>query len=111
MKFRLRAVPIICLFGLTVAACVLGADVPKTETVQFSAGKDMVGGFIAEPTAAGRHPAVIVIHPLWGLNDWVKDQTQKLGEQGFVALAVDLYGGHTTTDANTAAGLEVWTER
>jgi carboxymethylenebutenolidase len=107
MKLRLHTAPMIFLLGFAVAACVWAADAPKTETVQFPAGKDTVTGFIAEPTAAGRHPAVIVIHSFWGLDDWIKGQTQKLGEQGFVALAVDLYGGQTATDANAAMDLRL----
>jgi len=46
-----------------------------------------------------------VIHEWWGLNDWVKDQTQKLAEQGFVVLAVDLYGGKVATDPSEAGEL------
>ena len=50
---------------------------------------------------------MIVIHAWWGLNDWVKDQAQKLGEAGFVALAVDLYGGHVATDSSSALDLRM----
>src|SRR5579872_2259781 len=82
-------------------------DVPKTEAIQFPAGKDTVGGTIAEPATPGRHPAVIVIHAWWGLNDWIKEQTQKLADQGFVALAVDLYAGHVATEASTAMDLRM----
>jgi carboxymethylenebutenolidase len=107
MKIQLTKFSIALLFVLGFAACTFAVDPPKTETVQFPAGKDMVTGFIAEPSAAGRHPAVIVLHAWWGLNDWIKDQTLKLAEQGFVALAVDLYGGRTATDANAALDLRM----
>jgi carboxymethylenebutenolidase len=107
MKFRLISAVALCLFGLATAVCALGADALKTEPVQFPAGKDTVGGFLTEPAGAGRHPAVIVIHAWWGLNDWIKTQAQKLGEAGFVALAVDLYGGHVATDSSTALDLRM----
>ncbi len=54
------------------------------------------------PNQDGAHPAIVVIHEWWGLNDWVKEQAEKLAEQGYVALAVDLYRGKTPTDAAEA---------
>jgi carboxymethylenebutenolidase len=103
---------ILALFFLALIAIgsALGADAPKTSTVQFPAtasGTDMLNGFVAEPTTNMRHPAVIVIHTWWGLNDWVKEQTQKLAEQGFVALAPDLYDGHVATDPSNALELRM----
>ena len=40
---------------------------------------------------------MVVIHEWWGLNDWVKDQAAKLADQGYMALAVDLYRGKVAT--------------
>lgn len=74
----------------------------KSETVTFPSGKDTVSGFLVEPEKAGKYPALIVIQEWWGLNDWVKEQTQKLAEQGYVALAPDLYRGKVATDPGTA---------
>jgi carboxymethylenebutenolidase len=105
LKPMLKWLQTLFLLGALAATPAAGADPPKTETVQFPAGKDMVTGFIAEPSTVGRHPALVVVHAWWGLNDWVKQQTEKLAEQGFVALAVDLYGGHIATDASGASQL------
>jgi carboxymethylenebutenolidase len=84
--------------ALFLCASAMGAEKPKTETVQFKSGDQTISGFLATPAGAGKHPAIIVIHEWWGLNDWVKEQTEKLAGQDFVALAVDLYRGKTTTD-------------
>ncbi len=107
MTHRIKNTLRLCLVGLIASACLFAADAPKTESVQFPAGKEMVGGFIAEPSGAARHPAVIVLHGWRGLDEWVKGQTEKLGGQGFVALAVDLYGGHVATDSNSALDLRL----
>jgi carboxymethylenebutenolidase len=53
---------------------------------------------MALPDSAGAHPALVVIHEWWGLNDWVKEQARHFAEQGYVALAVDLYRGSVTGD-------------
>jgi carboxymethylenebutenolidase len=88
------AVVVALLVGSTLGA----ADKTKTETVQFKSGDQTIGGFLAAPDTPGKHPAMIVIQEWWGVNDWVKEQTEKLGGEGYVALAVDLYRGKTTSD-------------
>jgi carboxymethylenebutenolidase len=81
------------------------AQCAKTQAVHFQSGKETIDGFLAEPDKPGRYPGVIVIHDWWGLTDWVKQQTAKLADQGFVALAVDLYGGKVAANSDEAAQL------
>ena len=45
------------------------------------------------PKGHGPFPGIVVIHEWWGLNDWVKEQADKLADQGYVTLAIDLYRG------------------
>jgi carboxymethylenebutenolidase len=102
MKNRINFIAAILGVALISASLVATAAAPKTETVQFLSGKDTVSAFLALPEKAGPHPALIVIHEWWGLNDWVKEQTVKLAEQGYVALAVDLYRGKVAADPSEA---------
>ncbi|MDQ3854690.1 MAG: dienelactone hydrolase family protein [Thermoproteota archaeon] len=50
-------------------------------------------------------PAVIMIHEWWGLNEHIKNQADILAKEGYVVLAVDLYGGEVATDSNRATEL------
>ncbi len=59
-------------------------------------------GILYTPAGKGPFPALIVIHEWWGLNDWVKDQASKLADQGYVALAIDLYRGKVATTPDMA---------
>lgn len=43
-------------------------------------------------------PAVMLIHEWWGLNDQIKAVAADFASQGYVALAVDLYGGKVASD-------------
>ena len=47
--------------------------------------------YVAEPTAAGRRPAVIVIMEAFGLNAHIEDVTRRIAAEGYVALAPDIY--------------------
>ena len=61
--------------------------------VSYKSGDETVKGMLYTPSGKGPFPALVVIHEWWGLNDWVKEQASKLADQGYVALAVDLYRG------------------
>ena len=94
-------VPLLSLCALTFGMA-LWAGSAKTETVSFKSGDETVSGFIALPDGGGKHPAIIVIHEWWGLNDWVKEQAQKYAAQGYVVLAVDLYRGKVASSPDDA---------
>jgi carboxymethylenebutenolidase len=96
------------LLALVVIASIgalLAAPMPTTQTVQYKSGDEMVSGYLALPAGGGRHPAIIVIHEYWGLNDWIKGNAQKFADQGYVALAVDLYRGSVATTSSDAVDL------
>ncbi len=47
-------------------------------------------------------PGIIVIHEWWGLNDNVRAMADRLAGEGYIVLAVDLFGGKTATNAEQA---------
>jgi carboxymethylenebutenolidase len=101
MRFKFFALATLFLLA---SGSLLRAATPQsnTQTVTYPSGDEAVSGYLAMPTGAGKHPAVIVIHEWWGLNDWVKEQAQKIAAQGYVALAVDLYRGKVATTPDEA---------
>jgi len=70
--------------------------------ISYSSGSETVSGYLAAPEGAGKRPAVVVIHEWWGLNDFAKGNADSFAKQGYVALAVDLYRGKVTADADVA---------
>ena len=80
------------LLSLIVAFSV-SAFAAEGKSVSYKSGDDTVSGMLYTPAGKGPFPALIVIHEWWGLNDWVKEQASKLADEGYVALAVDLYRG------------------
>ncbi|MEQ8846451.1 dienelactone hydrolase family protein [Botrimarina sp.] len=49
--------------------------------------------FVAYPERADDAPAVVVIHEIFGLTDWVRGVTDQLAEKGYLAIAPDLLSG------------------
>ncbi|HBF79808.1 MAG TPA: carboxymethylenebutenolidase [Streptomyces sp.] len=77
---------------------------PAHQNVTFPSSAATAHGYLALPPA-GRGPGVIVIQEWWGLTDHIADVTRRLAEEGFVALAPDLYGGNVAHDSQEALRL------
>jgi dienelactone hydrolase len=60
--------------------------------------------FLAVPKTPGKHPALILAPEWWGLTDYATGRAKQLAEEGFVVLAVDLYGGRLQTHDFKQAG-------
>jgi carboxymethylenebutenolidase len=72
------------------------------KSVSYKSGDEAVQAMLYAPEGKGPFPGIIVIHEYWGLNDWVKEQASKLADQGYVALAIDLYRGKVATTPDEA---------
>jgi carboxymethylenebutenolidase len=87
-----------------IACIALFVSLPLfADNVKFKSAAGEAQGYLALPAGdKGSHPAIIVIQEWWGLNDWVREQTDRFAKQGYVALAVDLYRGRSTASADEA---------
>ena len=52
-----------------------------------------VSAFVVYPEVKKKATAVIVIHEIFGMSDWVQSLTDQLAEAGYVAIAPDLLSG------------------
>jgi carboxymethylenebutenolidase len=73
-----------------------------SRSVSYKSGDETVSALLYTPPGKGPFPAIVVIQEWWGLNDWVKEQASKLADQGYIALAVDLYRGKVATTSEEA---------
>ena len=62
------------------------------ETVEFASNGASASGYLA-PAPAGSGPGVIVVQEWWGLIPQIKGVCDRLADEGFTALAPDLYHG------------------
>ena len=93
-------IPFFCV--LLVLALSPSSFAAEGKAVTYKSGDETVSGMLYTPGGKGPFPAVIAIHEYWGLNDWVKEQASKLGDLGYVTLAVDLYRGKVGTTPDEA---------
>ncbi|HEX4408594.1 MAG TPA: dienelactone hydrolase family protein [Xanthobacteraceae bacterium] len=84
--------------GYTLAAGPVRADVIKTDTKGLDAGDAKVtvaGGempvYYARPTGVKNPPIILVCMEIFGLHEWVKDITRRVGHLGAFAVAPNYY--------------------
>jgi carboxymethylenebutenolidase len=80
----------------SLPAAILGtAPAPRGEAIHYYDADPAATGYVVSPSEAGPHPAVILIHEWDGLNDRIRQLADALADEGYVALAADLYSGRT----------------
>ncbi len=92
----------IILCAMPVLLAVFALDARAQQAVTFPSGDSTAQGLLYLPQSAGPHPALIVIHEWWGLNDWIKQEAAGYAARGYVTLAVDLYRGKVAADPGLA---------
>jgi carboxymethylenebutenolidase len=79
-------------------SAILGeAPPPRGTDLAYFSGDSDTRGYIAVPEGEGPFPAVILIHEWNGLVDRVRQVADALADEGYVALAADLYSGEVGT--------------
>ena len=63
----------------------------STVSVPRANGKGLMESFLVKPESSGPFPGVVVIHEIYGLNDNIREIATRFAEQGYAALAVDLF--------------------
>ncbi len=63
------------------------------EWVKVKYGNREVNCFIAYPEVKDKATAVVLIHEIFGLTDWVRSVTDQLAAEGYIVIAPDLLSG------------------
>lgn len=72
--------------------------------VEFASNGKTATGYLANSTS-GAGPGVIVVQEWWGLVPHIKEVADRLAQEGFTALAPDLYHGEAAAEPDDAAKL------
>ncbi len=102
---------VLCLALLAASPLALAQDWAKTkleqsprhaEWVEVKNGARTVRCFIVYPEVKNPAPAVLVIHEIFGLSDWARDEADQLAAAGYVAIAPDLLSGAAPNGGGTS---------
>jgi len=63
----------------------------STVSVPRANGNGVMESFFVKPEGTGPFPGLVVIHEIFGLNDNIRGIASRFAEQGYAALAVDLF--------------------
>jgi carboxymethylenebutenolidase len=72
------------------------------EWVKVKHDQRQVNCFVAYPELKDKATAVILIHEIFGLTDWVREVADQLAEGGYIAIAPDLLSGTAPGGGGTA---------
>jgi carboxymethylenebutenolidase len=86
------------------AAASEGDLITEMVTYPDRDGEELTG-YLARPADGEPRAAVIVIQEWWGLDEHIQDLTRRFANEGFVALAPDLYKGAVATEPDEARKL------
>ena len=76
------------------------------EWVDVKYGDRVVKSFLVFPEVKGKATAVVVIHEIFGLTDWVRSFADQLAEAGYIAIAPDLLSGAGPDSVGSGAFLD-----
>jgi dienelactone hydrolase len=76
-----------------------------TKRIEYAVADAGHQGYLAyDDEITGARPGVIIVHEWWGLNDYIVRRAHMLAELGYVALAIDMYGGGRVAETPDQAG-------
>ena len=64
---------------------------PDVTLGPIAGGSAHLAGYLARPTGAGPWPGVVVMQEVWGLDDVLRRQCDRLAAAGYLAVAPDLF--------------------
>ena len=73
------------------------------EWVKVKNGTREVNSFVVYPEVKNKATAVVVIHEIFGMSDWVQSLTDQLAEAGYIAIAPDLLSGMGPNGGGTSS--------
>lgn len=63
----------------------------RTAKVQVPNGDLLIDAYLAQPAAPGTYPGVVVIQEIFGVNAHIREVTERIGKNGYVAIAPAIY--------------------
>lgn len=79
----------------------------SSEMVTLKVNGKSTSAYLVLPEGSGPWPGVVVIQEWWGLEEHIKNVARRFADEGFVAIAPDLYYGQIATEPDEAKKLRM----
>ena len=90
-------------YGVDTTESVLADSLPYAEI-----GDELVYGYFAIPVdMIDPYPAIVMLHDGFGLDDGARALAERIADEGFIVLAVDLFFGRTADEVSAARELQI----
>ena len=97
-KILSLAIVLLCSTG-TIWATV------QSQEISYEIDGDEFKGYVSFDDASDElRPAVLVVHEWWGHNAYARKRTEQLAQEGYLAFALDMYGGGQNASHPSDAG-------
>ncbi|MBP5972173.1 dienelactone hydrolase family protein [Brasilonema sp. CT11] len=63
----------------------------RTTTVNLSQDHLQIQAYLAQPSEEGSYPAVVVLQEIFGVNSHIRDVTERIAKEGYLAIAPALF--------------------
>lgn len=89
-----------------------------TDKVKIDNGDLQIAAYLAQPIGEGPFPGVVVLQEIFGVNSHIRDVTERIAKEGYVAIAPALYQrlapdfetGYTPADVQIGRGYKMQTK-
>ncbi|MCI5072911.1 dienelactone hydrolase family protein [bacterium] len=101
---------VLSLFFIPLSSAMTNKSVTKekdieTEKIKYSWDDQEFHGYLAKPKKLKKHtPAILIVHEWWGHNAYAQKRAEMLAEEGYIALAIDMYGNGEKAQHPSEAG-------
>jgi dienelactone hydrolase len=92
------------IFLLLLSTLTSCAQLRPKEIEYSTKNTKMKGYFVYNEKLEGKRPGILVVHEWWGHNEHAQNKADELAKEGYVALAVDMYGDGKTAEHPKDAG-------
>jgi dienelactone hydrolase len=89
---------------VVLLTCAAAHAAVETETIAYHEGDTELMGYLARnPAIDDPMPGILIVHEWTGLGEHPKNSARRLAELGYVAFALDMYGGGKLAEDSTQA--------
>lgn len=79
-----------------------GADMDiEHEDIKYDIKDDKISAYLSKPADEGRHPGVVLIHEIFGLDGHIRNVADRLASEGYVVVAPDLFSSRQLSETLT----------